>query len=84
MSYITLRQIPPAIEKKLRTMAAASGTSLNKTIIRVLARALGVPEGGEKARDLSDLAGTWSEQEAAEFDEAVAAFEQIDDEVWRS
>ena len=84
MGYITLRQIPPAIEKRLRAMAGARGASLNTTIISVLARALGVPEGDEKARDLSDLAGTWSEQEAAEFDENVRAFEQIDEDLWRT
>ena len=37
----------------------------------------------EKARDLSDLAGTWSEQEAAEFEENVRAFEQLDEALWR-
>jgi len=71
------------IEKRLRTLASASGTSLNKTIIRLLASALGVTQGDQKARDLSDLAGTWSELDANEFDENGRMFEQINEGVWR-
>jgi hypothetical protein len=84
MSHITLRQIPDAIEKALRTLARNRGTSLNKTIISLLARAMGMADGTPKARDLSDLAGTWTEEEAREFDENTRAFEQIDENIWRS
>lgn len=33
--------------------------------------------------DLDSLAGTWSEEEADEFDRATAFFSQIDEELWR-
>jgi hypothetical protein len=84
LSYITLRQIPPAIEKHLRALARTQGTSLNKTIINLIAHALGMAHGERKVRDLSDLAGTWSEQEARAFDEHIRTFEQIDESIWRS
>ena len=83
MSYITLRQIPAAIEKQLRSLARQTGTSLNKTVIGLLARALGMADGTPRARELSDLAGTWSEEEAREFEENTRAFEQIDEDIWR-
>jgi len=83
MGHITLRQIPPSIEKHLRDLARRRGSSLNKTIISLLARAPGMDERQPKARDLSDLAGTWTEEEARAFDEAVASFEQIDDSMRR-
>lgn len=82
MGHITLRQIPPAIEKHLRDLARRRGSSLNKTTISLLARALGMAGGQPKARDLSDLAGTWTEEEARAFDENVGSFEQIDDSMW--
>lgn len=84
MSGITLRKVPAAIEKQLRALARHTGTSLNKTIISLLARAMGMAEGTPKARDLSDLAGTWTEREAREFEENTRAFEQIDESIWRS
>jgi hypothetical protein len=33
--------------------------------------------------DLDALAGTWSEEDAAEFDQATVSFRQIDEELWR-
>lgn len=83
MSTITLRQIPAAVERQLRTLARQKGTSLNKTIIGLLARAMGMADGTPKARELSDLAGTWSQEEAREFKENTRAFEQIDESIWR-
>jgi hypothetical protein len=32
--------------------------------------------------DLDSMAGTWSEEETAEFDRATASFRQIDEELW--
>ena len=40
-------------------------------------------DGGDRKRDLSDLAGTWSDEEAAEFEANTRVFEQIDDEMWK-
>jgi hypothetical protein len=34
--------------------------------------------------DIDKLAGTWTKQDAREFERAVASFEQIDEELWRS
>lgn len=34
-------------------------------------------------RDLSALAGTWSQEEADEFDRQIRRSEQIDAELWR-
>jgi hypothetical protein len=33
--------------------------------------------------DLDDLAGTWDEEEAAPFLQAIADFEHVDSEMWR-
>ena len=39
-------------------------------------------DGSDRKRDLSDLAGTWSDEEAEEFEANMRVFEQIDDEMW--
>ena len=82
MSQITLRQIPDNLERQLRILAQQHKTSLNKTIIFLLQQALGLSENSRKARDLSDLKGTWDSAQAAEFEENTKIFERIDREIW--
>lgn len=36
-----------------------------------------------KRRNARHLAGTWSEEEAREFAQAIAPFEQVDPDLWR-
>jgi hypothetical protein len=82
MSQTTLRQIPAALDRRLRDLARRSGSSLNKTIIAILLKALGIDEGGGKKRDLRRLAGTWNEEQANEFEKNTRVFEDIDPEIW--
>ncbi len=84
MIQITLRQIPENLNKQLRILAQQNNTSLNKTIICLLQKALGLPENSRKARDLSDLKGTWDSAQADEFEANIKFFEQIDREIWES
>ena len=83
MNQLTLRQIPKRLEKGLRMLARQRGQSLNKTAIHLLAVALGIEKPKRKRRDLSELAGSWTEEEAQAFDENVRIFEEIDEEVWK-
>ena len=78
----TIRDIPEDLEHALRERAHRSGESLNRTMIRLLSEALGL-NPPRKKRDLSALAGTWSQEEADEFDRQVRRSEQIDAELWR-
>ena len=82
MSQITLRNIPQALERELRARAKKNKQSLNRTITGLLSNALGVPATVTKKRDLSDLGGTWTQEQAAEFEQAIAVFETIDPDVW--
>ncbi len=84
MSQITLRQIPKDLESRLRTMARENHASLNKTIISILLKALGLSSEGRKKRDLDDLSGSWDSSEAKEFEKNTAIFERIDQETWQS
>jgi len=62
MSQITLRQIPDVLDKQLRTMASKNKTSLNRLIISLLMKGMGLSAGFDKQRNLTDLAGTWSKK----------------------
>ena len=82
MSQITLRDVPRELDHRLRELARAQNRSLSRTIIGVLMESLHLGDGIDRKRDLSDLAGTWSDEEAKEFEANTRVFEQIDDEMW--
>jgi hypothetical protein len=83
MSQITLRKLPKNVEQQIRQIARENNTSINRTIIYLLKKSLGINDSVEKRRDLSDLAGTWNEKDVIEFKENTKMFERVDDEIWR-
>jgi hypothetical protein len=58
-----------------------SGKSLNEIAIEALARGAGISGERSRKRDLSDIVGTW--QHDPEFDEAIAAQDTVDEDLWR-
>lgn len=82
MNQITVRNIPAAVEARLRALAERSGLSLNQTVIRLLEAATGGRRDTPR-RDLSQIAAQWSDREADAFERATALFESVDEEVWR-
>jgi hypothetical protein len=83
MGSITIHNIDEDLEKCLREAAAANNTSLNKTIQTALREVFGLEKPTRKKSDFSDLAGTWTEAEAREFEETTRDFSIIDEEMWR-
>jgi hypothetical protein len=81
--HLTVRKVPPEISRALEKEKKRRGVSMNQTVIELLGQGLGVgfPEG--RRNGLRRLAGTWSKQEQAEFEAAVAATGQVDAELWR-
>ncbi len=82
MSQITLRQIPEVLEKQLRGLAEKKQTSLNKTILSLLMEKLGISADTNKKRDLTDLSGTWNEEQYREFNKNTESFNNIEHEIW--
>ena len=80
MQY-TIRNVPEHLDATLRRVAREEGRSLNDVTIDALVRGAGLSQQQRRQRDLSDVAGTWQEDPA--FDEAVAAQDTIDPELWR-
>ena len=81
MKYLTIRNVSPELGAALEEEKRNRGTSLNRTVLEVLERALGV--GGRRSNGLAGLAGTWSEAEHERFAAAIAVTEQVDEELWR-
>lgn len=85
MKAITLRQIPRELAEIIEREAAAAGTSLNKTVLRLLEEATGLSGKGRRPRrfhDLDELAGSWTTKQAREFDRHLGDQRQIDPDLW--
>lgn len=81
MKHLTVRNLPPAVAQALEREKRRRGTSLNQTVIELLGQGLGVDV--TRSNGLAALAGTWSEEEFRDFEEATAGSGKIDPEPWR-
>ena len=81
MTTLTIRNLPDELAKALEREKRRRGESLNQTVIDLLSQGLGV--GAPRSNGLARLAGTWTEEEYRQFEDAVAPFEHVDDELWR-
>ena len=85
MKTISLRGVDEAIAKRLKEEAAQRGTSVNTLILQFIRSGIGLKAPAlrrHKHHDLDQLAGTWTEEDAAEFMHTVSDFEYIDKELW--
>ena len=82
MKVVTLRNVPPDLADRLEQEATTSGTSMNKTVIRLLERATGLARRRRRHHDLDHLAGSWKAGEAREFERELARQRRIDPELW--
>lgn len=85
MKAITLRNLPPELARVIRRKAQEKGTSLTRVVIGLLEESTGIRRGKAAVahRDLDELAGSWSKEEASAFDKALARQRAIDPDLWR-
>ena len=84
MANISVRGVDDKALRRLKQAASRRGVSLN----RYIADLLNGDSGGKGAKpadhaDLDSLAGTWSAAEAREFQRATAAFDRVDEDLWK-
>ena len=82
MQY-TIRNIPRQVDRALRAKAKVEGKSLNEAVVEALRQGLGLSGELGKQRDLSDLAGTMSAEDARAIEAAVAWADAADLEARR-
>jgi hypothetical protein len=83
---ITINHLDDAAAEWIEEQAAQRGLDKEAIILQLIHR--GIDREQKKAElpryhDLDALAGTWSEEEAAEFERATASLRQVDEELWR-
>lgn len=83
MQYLSVRNVPPELAAALKKEKTRQGKSLNRTIIDLLRQSLGVGRMARRSNGLARLAGSWSDEDLRRFEDAVAATEEIDEELWK-
>ena len=82
MANLTIKQIEERVLKRLRAQARKRELSVNAYVKEILSKVVGLDPGMTTYTDLSDLAGSWSAEEAEEFRRNTELFSQIDEELW--
>ncbi len=86
MSNLSVRGVNDSAVAKIKDEAKSRGMSLNAYLVELIQRNAGITaKGGRHSlyRDLDDLAGTWTREDAQDFAESQRAFETVDEELWR-
>ena len=86
MANLSLRGLDETTFEQLKNDAHQHGISVNRRIIELLQERMGtkhISTGQNRQRqqshhDLDSLAGTWSVQDVKDFQDATAAFSEID------
>jgi predicted CopG family antitoxin len=84
MKSITIHGVGEDVEKLIKKRAKTEARSVNKVVKGLIEESLGLGRRRKDNReDFADLFGVWSEEEAANFLEAIGDLEKIDKEDWR-
>lgn len=86
MKAITLRNLPPQIARTVQQRARQKKTSVNKAVIELLEESTGgntQKKTPVRHHDLDQLIGTWTTEEAAEFDKLIAEQRTVDPSLWK-
>jgi hypothetical protein len=84
MKSITVHGIDKETEKLIKERAKSAGTSVNRIVKELLAKALGVGKDKDDHRDdFLDLFGVWTEDDERQFLEAVQGLETVHLEDWQ-
>ena len=84
MKTLTIRGIDPVLSNAIKSLAMENQESINQMTLKILKDATGVSYKPvfRTFTDLDALAGTWSEDDEQQFNQAIECFNKIDPELW--
>lgn len=86
MKAITLRNLPPELQRVIRRRAKEKGTSISRAVISLLEESTGICDKKKKKvvyHDLDALAGSWTREESSQFEHTLAEQRGIDPDLWK-
>jgi plasmid stability protein len=76
---LTIRNVPDEVGKRLQRLSRDRGQSVNTVVLEILSESVGV----EARRARLERYATWSNEDAASFDAALASQRVVDADLWR-
>lgn len=87
MKQLTVRGVKNDLHNALKSEATRRGISVNRVVLALLREAVGLANGNQQKRvifnDLDSLAGTWTKEEATNFEGELASQRVIDEALWQ-
>ncbi|HNY18199.1 MAG TPA: hypothetical protein PKL75_12170 [Treponemataceae bacterium] len=83
MCTLTIRGCDDALMDAIRRESQDRTESINKLVLEALEARYGKEKKSRRHSDLDALAGTWSEEDARVFAEALAGSRTVDPEDWK-
>lgn len=83
MKTMTVRNIPDEVARLIKGLSESTNSSMNATVVRVLADGVLPAEKRRPKNDFSKYCGGWSQKEFDKFESVVADCEKINPEDWK-
>lgn len=83
MHNIHVRNIDDDLMLNLKALTLKKSISMNKLIITLLHKAIGKTPRTVICHDFDKFSGTWTQEEAAEFEKNTTDFSKIDETLWQ-
>lgn len=85
MKSITIHSIDDSLYSKIESVAAEEHSSMNKTVKKILAGAMGQTKDitAGRRKDFMDIFGKWSKKDLADFERNLEETRKIDMEDWK-
>jgi hypothetical protein len=82
MKSITIHGIDQDLESKISEKSIEYGLSQNRTVKKLLQKALQYNQRASRCEMFSDLFGKWSTAEKSAFEKRISDFETVDESDW--
>lgn len=79
MKQLTIRGVPETVARRLEAISRERRTSVNATVLEILEKAVGV----DGRREALERYATWTAEDLAELQKALAGQRAIDAKLWR-
>jgi len=85
MKSITIHKVDEHLAKRIEKEAEEAGTSITKTVKRLLEEALGMKpaRSGPNREQFEAFFNVWSNDDLESFSASISDMQQVDEEEWR-
>ena len=84
MTTLSIHNLDPELERRVRRRAREKRQSLNKTLHELIEQALGVSAKDSSVEQrFARFCGAWSEEDLETFDEATSDLQDVDPADWQ-